>query len=136
MTYAMMKQTRNWMPPVRQKRSQNALVLYALGDEVLAMVDALMRISSRTEGEFGSSAALVAGQCGMTMGVMCSNVRASRSGWCNARDGSRQPPDQHRHTSASECHRVADGRVYGLCLMGNVASDGFPYGAMRCLLYL
>ena len=124
------------MPPVRQKRSQNALVLYALGDEVLAMVDALMRISSRTEGEFGSSAALVAGQCGMTMGVMCSNVRASRSGWCNARDGSRQPPDQHRHTSASECHRVADGRVYGLCLMGTVASDGFPYGAMRYLLYL
>src|SRR6266404_8471654 len=81
MTYAMMKQTRNWMPPVRQKRSQNALVVYTLGDEVLAMVDALMRISSRIEGEFGSPAALGAGRCGMTMWVMCSNVRACRGCW-------------------------------------------------------
>ena len=40
------------MPAVRHRRSQNALV-----DEVMAVVDALMRISSRTEGEFGSPAA-------------------------------------------------------------------------------
>src|ERR1700730_17559786 len=88
MTYAMMKQTRNWMPPVRQKRSQNALMVYTLGDEVLATGDALMRISSRTEGEFGSPAALVAAHCGMTMWVMCSNVRAYRGG-CFARTMSR-----------------------------------------------
>jgi hypothetical protein len=31
--------------------------VYALVDEVMAVVDALMRISSRTEGEFGSPAA-------------------------------------------------------------------------------
>src|SRR6266853_3299834 len=38
-------------------------------------------------------------------------VSSGDSSWSNAGDGSRQPPDQHRHTSASECHRVADGRV-------------------------
>jgi hypothetical protein len=39
------------------KRSQNTGVLYALVDEVIALVDALMKISSRTEGDFGSPAA-------------------------------------------------------------------------------
>src|SRR6267143_4834944 len=48
----MMKSPTDWMPAVRHRRSQNALV-----DEVMAVVDALMRISSRTEGEFGSPAA-------------------------------------------------------------------------------
>jgi len=42
---------------MRHKRSQNTGVVYALVDEVIALVDALMRISSRTEGEFGSPAA-------------------------------------------------------------------------------
>src|SRR5882762_1057866 len=64
MTYAMMKKTTKLMPLMRHKRSQNTLVVNTLVDEVLAMVDALMRISSRTKGEFGSPAALVAGHCG------------------------------------------------------------------------
>jgi hypothetical protein len=42
---------------MRHKRSQNTGVVYPLVDEVIAVVDALMRISSRTEGEFGSPAA-------------------------------------------------------------------------------
>lgn len=44
------------MPAVRHKRSQNAGVVYTLVDEVMAVVDALMRTSSRTEAEFGSPA--------------------------------------------------------------------------------
>jgi hypothetical protein len=43
MTYAMIKKTTKLMPLMRHKRSQNTLVVYALVDEVLAMVDALMR---------------------------------------------------------------------------------------------
>src|ERR1700730_4754835 len=53
----MMKSPTDWMPAVRHRRSQNAGVVYALVDEVTAVVDALMRISSRTECEFGSPAA-------------------------------------------------------------------------------
>src|SRR5260221_13361882 len=53
----MMKSPTDWMPAVRHRRSQNAGVVYALVDEVTAVVDALMRISSRTEYEFGSPAA-------------------------------------------------------------------------------
>src|ERR1700751_3787185 len=53
----MMKSPTDWMPAVRHRRSQNAGVVYALVDEVTAVVDALMRISSRTECEFGSRAA-------------------------------------------------------------------------------
>src|SRR6266436_2649356 len=53
----MMKSPTDWMPAVRHGRSQNAGVVYALVDEVTAVVDALMRISSRTECEFGSPAA-------------------------------------------------------------------------------
>jgi hypothetical protein len=45
----MMKHRMDWIPPVRHKRSQNAGVLYTLVDEVMAVVDALMRISLRTE---------------------------------------------------------------------------------------
>src|ERR1700730_3918952 len=52
-----MKRTTNWMPLARHKRSQNTLVVYTLVDGGLAMVDALMRLSSRTEGEFRSPAA-------------------------------------------------------------------------------
>jgi hypothetical protein len=40
-----MKKPTNWRPLVRHNRSQNARVVYALGDEAMA-VDALMRISS------------------------------------------------------------------------------------------
>jgi len=75
-----MKKTTKLMPLMRHKRSQNTLVVYTLADEVLAIVDALMRISSGTKGELGNPAALVAGHCGMTMWVMCSYVRASRGG--------------------------------------------------------
>ncbi len=57
MTYAMMKKTTRLMPLWRHKRSQNTGVVYTLVDEVIALVDALMRICSRTEGEFGSHAA-------------------------------------------------------------------------------
>src|SRR6267378_6748880 len=53
----MIKSPTDWMPAVRHRRSQNAGVVYALVDEVTAVVDALMRISSRTECEFGSPAA-------------------------------------------------------------------------------
>src|SRR5712671_4404799 len=53
----MMKSPTDWMPAVRHRRSQNAGVVYALVDEVIAGVDALMRISSRTCGECGSPAA-------------------------------------------------------------------------------
>src|SRR6266550_607049 len=49
MTYAMIKKTTKLMPLMRHKRSQNTGVVYALVDEVIALVDALMRISSRTE---------------------------------------------------------------------------------------
>jgi hypothetical protein len=54
MTYAMMKKTTKLMPLMRHKRSQNAGVVYTLVDDE---VDAVMRISSRTESEFGSPAA-------------------------------------------------------------------------------
>src|ERR1700730_4210879 len=50
MTYAIMKKTTKLMPLMRHKRSQNTGVVYTLVEEV----DALMRISSRTEGEFGA----------------------------------------------------------------------------------
>src|SRR5713101_4732279 len=53
MTYAMMAKTTKLVPLMRHKPSQNPRVLV---DEVIAVVDALMRISSRTEGEFGSPA--------------------------------------------------------------------------------
>jgi len=49
MTYAMMKRPTDWMPLERHKRSQNAGVLYTLVDEVVAIVDALMRISSQSK---------------------------------------------------------------------------------------
>ena len=49
MTDAMMNKPTNWMPLVRHKRSQNAGVVYTLVDEVMAVVDALMRTSSRSE---------------------------------------------------------------------------------------
>jgi hypothetical protein len=44
------------MPAVRHKRSQNAGVVYtlldfALLDEVMVVVDAIMRLSSRTESD-------------------------------------------------------------------------------------
>jgi hypothetical protein len=42
----MTKKKMDWMPPVRHKRSQNAGVAYTLGGEVMAVVDALTRISS------------------------------------------------------------------------------------------
>src|SRR6266850_1692599 len=47
MTYAMMAKTTKLMPLMRHKRSQNPRVLV---DEAVAVVDALMRISSRAEG--------------------------------------------------------------------------------------
>jgi hypothetical protein len=48
----MMKKTTKLMPLWRHKRSQNTGVVVTLVDEVMIAVDALMRISSRTEGEF------------------------------------------------------------------------------------
>src|SRR5215813_15089127 len=54
MRYAMMKRTTNWMPPVRQKRSQNAGVAYTLVDDVPRVVDVLMSFPSLTESEFDS----------------------------------------------------------------------------------
>jgi hypothetical protein len=53
----MMKKKMDWMPPVRHKRSQNTAVGGPLVDEVMVVGDALMRISSPTEGEFASPAA-------------------------------------------------------------------------------
>jgi hypothetical protein len=53
------------MPLVRHKRSQNALVFTPV-DELVAVVDALMMISSRTEKEIGSPAALGAGHIAAT----------------------------------------------------------------------
>jgi len=47
----MIKKKMDWMPPVRQKRSQNAAVVYTLVDEIMAVGDALMRISPRTKGD-------------------------------------------------------------------------------------
>src|SRR5437899_2038553 len=76
----MMRKTTKLIPLWRHKRSQNAGVVYTLVDEVLAMVDALMTFSFRTEGEFGSPAARVAGHCGMTLWVMYPYVSASRGG--------------------------------------------------------
>jgi hypothetical protein len=46
MTYAMMKRPTDCMPLDRHKRSQNAGVVYTLVDKLVAVVDALMRISS------------------------------------------------------------------------------------------
>src|SRR5882757_8946910 len=45
MRYAMMKNTTNWRPAVRHKRSQNLLVVYTLADEVMAVVDSLISAS-------------------------------------------------------------------------------------------
>src|SRR2546428_12011862 len=56
MTYAMMAKTTKLMPLKRHRRSQNPRVVYTLVDEAMAAVDALMRISPRAEGEFGSPA--------------------------------------------------------------------------------
>src|SRR6266576_2258534 len=53
MTYATMAKTTKLMPLKRHRRSQNPRVVYALVDAAMAVVDALMRISSRAEGEFG-----------------------------------------------------------------------------------
>src|SRR5438309_10819627 len=52
----MMAKATKLMPLKRHRRSQNPRVVYGLVDEVIAVVDALMRISVRTEGEFGSPA--------------------------------------------------------------------------------
>src|SRR5215510_5898525 len=59
MTAVTRKKPTNWMPLVRHKRSQNALVVYTLVDEGAtprpaagSVLDGLMRISSRTEDEF------------------------------------------------------------------------------------
>jgi hypothetical protein len=49
MTYAMMNSPTDWMPLERHKRSQNTAVVYTLVDEIVAVVDLLMRISSPTE---------------------------------------------------------------------------------------
>ncbi len=46
MMYAMMKQPMDWMPAVRHKRSQNARLVSTLVDEVIALVDVLMRLLS------------------------------------------------------------------------------------------
>src|ERR1700722_7891911 len=56
MVYPMMKSPRDWMPAERHKRSQNAGVVYTLVDEVLATLDALMRISSWIEIKVNSEA--------------------------------------------------------------------------------
>src|SRR5216117_2410003 len=61
MTYAMMAKATKLMPLLRHKPSQNPRVVYTLVDEGMAAVDALMRISSRTEGEFGSPIPLTSG---------------------------------------------------------------------------
>src|SRR5216117_2224397 len=61
MTYAMMAKATKLMPLLRHKPSQNPRVVYTLVDEGMAAVDALMRISSRTEGEFGSPIPLTPG---------------------------------------------------------------------------
>src|SRR5438034_8846675 len=71
----MMNKPTDWMPLVRHKRSQNTGVVYTLVDEVMTVLDALMRISSRTEGEFGSPCR---GPLRNAMWVMCSYVRVSR----------------------------------------------------------
>jgi hypothetical protein len=47
MNDAMMNKPTNWMPLVRQRRSQNAGVVYGLVLEAVAVMGALMRISSR-----------------------------------------------------------------------------------------
>src|SRR5437660_5952758 len=49
-----MEKTTNWMPAVRHWRSHIARCAAALGDDVMAVVDALMRISCRTEGSLCS----------------------------------------------------------------------------------
>src|SRR5437016_14293691 len=54
MTYAMMAKMTKLLPLMRHKRSQNPRVVYRLVDEGMAVVDALMRISSRAADEFGS----------------------------------------------------------------------------------
>jgi hypothetical protein len=46
-----MNKKMDWMPPVRHKRSQNAGVVYTLVDDVMAVVDALIKISFRPEGD-------------------------------------------------------------------------------------
>jgi hypothetical protein len=46
-----MNKKMDWMPPVRHKRSQNAGVVYTLADDVMAVVDSLIRISFRPEGD-------------------------------------------------------------------------------------
>src|SRR6266496_1139208 len=54
MKYAMMKKATKLMPLLRHKPSHNPRLAYTLVDEDMAVVDALMRISSQTESEFGS----------------------------------------------------------------------------------
>src|SRR5260370_25971437 len=61
MMYARMKKPTDWIPLVRHSCSHNTGLVFSLVDEVIAVVDALMKTSSRTEGEFGSPAALGAG---------------------------------------------------------------------------
>src|SRR2546425_3194440 len=54
MTYAMMAKATKLMRLMRHKRAQNTRVVFTLVDEAVAVVDALMRISSRAAGEFES----------------------------------------------------------------------------------
>ena len=49
-----MKQRADWMQAARHKRSQNVGVVYTLLDDVMVVVDPLMRLSSRTESECSS----------------------------------------------------------------------------------
>src|SRR3984893_6451641 len=68
MTQAMTKKATNWMPAERHKRSQNTLVFTPV-DELVAVVDTLMRISSRTDYS-EAPPPLARGHCGTTMWVM------------------------------------------------------------------
>jgi hypothetical protein len=49
MTYAMMNSPTDWMPLERHKRSQNTGVVYTLVDEIVSVVEAVMRVSSQAE---------------------------------------------------------------------------------------
>jgi len=46
MTHPMMKKMTKLMPLLRHNRSQKTLVVYTLVDGAMAVVDALMRVSS------------------------------------------------------------------------------------------
>src|SRR5580704_11877554 len=50
MTYPMMNSPRDWIPAARHKRSQNTPLVTPV-DEVIGLADALMLVSSRTEGK-------------------------------------------------------------------------------------